>query len=427
MKVTATHPSATEAVLTVIADATELATIKAHVLEHLAPKVKLQGFRDGKAPMSLVEKNVDPSTLQTEFLEHAINDLYPDAVRQSGIRPVDTPKIELKKFVPFTTLEFQANVPVVSEIKLPDYKKIKKSRTEAKITDKDIDDIIVALQKRAAQKKDAGRAAKAGDEVSIDFKGVNEKDEDVKGADGKDYPLALGSDTFIPGFEENLIGLKAGDKKTFALTFPKDYGVKALANRKITFSVTVNKVQEVILPGVDDAFAASVGPVKTVTELKADIKKELSIERQREADRNYESELLQEITAKSKFSLPEAIIDDQAERIFKEVQQNVTYRGQTIQEFLEAEGKTEDEYKKVDLRPQAEERVRASLVLAEIADREKIEVTPEELEIRIQVLKGQYQDEKMQVELDKPDNRRDLASRMLSEKTMAVLSNYATE
>ncbi len=427
MQVSTKNNSDTEVVLSVVADEKQLAEVKKHVLKHLGPQVKVPGFRAGKVPANLIEKNIDQNVLQTEFLEHAINDLYPEAVNEADIRPVDRPEISLKKFVPFTTLEFEAIVPVVSNIKLADYKKIKKARPTVRITDKDIDDVIDALRKRQAEKKDVDRAAKVGDEVWIDFEGVDEKGEAVKGADGKDYPLALGSNTFIPGFEDKLVGLKAGEKANFTLTFPKDYGVKALANRKVIFTVTVKKVQEVVEPKLDDAFAAKAGPVKTVKGLKDDIKRELQVERQRQADLDYESELVRDITAKSKLSIPKVLIDNQVERMFQELQQNLVYRGQTIQEFLEAQGKTEDEYKQTELAEKAEERVKASIILSEIADLEKLEITPEELEIRIQALKSQYQDPKMQEELDKPENRQDIAARMLSEKTVAQLANYATK
>lgn len=427
MKVTTKFPSDTQAVLTVVAEASELAKIKKIVLKHLAPKVKLAGFRDGKAPLELIEKNIDQSTLQTEFLDRAINELYPLAVQRTDIRPVDRPEVNLKKFVPFSTLEFEAEIPVVSKIELPDYKKIKKVRKVVSITAKEVDEVIDSLRKRQAEKKEVDRTAKSGDEVIIDFKGVDDKGKPVNGADGKDYPLSLGSGTFIPGFEDNVIGMKSGDEKTFTLKFPKDYGVKVLASRDVTFTVTIKKIQEVVMPELDDKFAASVGPVKSVAELKGDIKKELQLERQRQADRDFESELLQEITSKSKLSVPKVIIDDQIERMFKELQQNLMYRGQTVKEFLDMQGKTEEQYRTEDLAVKAEERVRGSLVLAEIADLEKVEITPEELEIRIQALKTQYQDPQMLAELDKPENRRDIASRMMSEKVMAMVASHATK
>src|SRR5690606_38690098 len=175
------------------------------------------------------------------------------------LRPVSRPSVNLKKFVPFTTLEFEAEVEVLGTVKLPNYKTMTKSVKKPEVTTKDVDAVIADIKTRMAEKKDVKRAAKEGDQVWIDFKGVDAKGQPVKGADGKEYPLVLGSDTFIPGFEKNLIGQNAGDKKTFTLTFPKDYGVKALANKKVTFTVTVTKVQEVIEPKVDNAFASRLG------------------------------------------------------------------------------------------------------------------------------------------------------------------------
>lgn len=427
MQITTSQPSDTEAVMTVSAAAEELMPIKETVLKKLQPQLNLAGFRKGKAPLPLVEKNLDQAMLQTEFLEEAVSTLYADAIRKEKLRPVDRPEIQISKFVPFTELEFKATLPVVGNIKLPDYKKIMKEKPEVKITAKDVDQVLNSLQKQLAEKKDVDRAAEDGDQAWIDFVGVDDKGEPIKGADGKDYPLALGSNTFIPGFEENIVGLKPGDEKTFTLTFPKDYGMKALANKKVTFTVNVTKVQEVIEPKLDDEFAKKVGPFESIKQLKEDIKKQLQHEKQHEADRKFESELISEIGEKTKVSVPQVLVDEQIEALIRELRQNLTYRGQTWQEYLEAEGKTEEEYRKEELTPQAEKRVKASLALAEIAEAEGIDVSVEELEIRIQILKNQYQDNSMRAELDKPENRRDIASRLLTEKTVARLVSYVTK
>ncbi|MCA9331682.1 trigger factor [Candidatus Saccharibacteria bacterium] len=427
MQVKKTNPSPTQVVLTVSADDNELTTIKQQVLRHFQGKVKVAGFRTGKVPSAILEKNVEPSALQAEFLEHAIEQLYVSAANDHKLRPVDQPQVSVKKFVPFTTLEFEAVVEVISDVKLPDYKKINKTRPSAKVAEKDVKDVIDSLRQRLAEKKDVNRAAKAGDQVYIDFKGVDAKTKDaIKGADGKDYPLTIGSNTFIPGFEPELIGMKAGGEKTFTLTFPNDYGVKMLQNRKVTFTVSVTKVQELRLPKVDDAFAAKAGPFKTLADLKADIKKELTEEKQYQAERDLESELIKEISDKSKLAIPDVLIDDQVARLWTDLQQNIMYRGQTAQEFLEAEGKSEEDYRKDILRPQATDRVKASLVLAEIAEKEGLEVTAEELDIRMQIMKSQYDDAQMQSELEKPEARRDIAARLLTEKTIKKLIDYAT-
>ncbi len=418
--------SDTKVQLTLVADTELLNNAKQAALDVIAKDMKLPGFRPGKAPGAIVEKNANPQVLQTEFLDRAMNALYGAAIDEHKLRPVAQPEVKVSKFVPFDALEIEVIVTVIGDITLPDYKKPKAAPKAEKITVKDVDGVIEELKKRESQKSDVDRAAKDGDQVWIDFRGVDATTKDpISGADGKEYPLVLGSNTFIPGFEENLVGLKAGEEKTFPITFPKDYGVKALQGQKAEFTVTVTKVQEIVPPKVDDEFAAKVGPFKTVDELKADIKKQLELEKQQEADRAFVDELLTELTKKAKVSVPDTLIDEQVERLLADQRQNAVYRGVTWPEYLEMMGTTEDEYRKT-ARPEAELRVKAGLVLSEVAEAEQIVVTPEELEVQIQLLKGRYPDAQMQAELDKPENRRDIASRILSEKTIAKLVGYAS-
>jgi trigger factor len=420
----ATH-SPTEVTLSVILGGDELTPIKEQVLGRFQADISLPGFRKGKAPLALVEKSLDQSRLQSAFLEEAINQSYPQAIGKEGLRPVDRPDITIKKFVPFTTLEYDAKVAVVTGIKIPDLSRTKVKKASVVITDKDIKDVLSSLRQRLAEKQPVERASKSGDQVWIDFKGIDSKGNPVNGADGKDYPLLLGSNTFIPGFEDNLIGVKANESKTFTVTFPSDYGVKALSGKQVTFEVKVHRVEELAEPKLDDDFAAKAGPFKSLKDLKEDIKRQLMHERQHQANLDYESALVREVTAKTKFVIPEVLVLDQVERLMQELKQNLAYRGQTLKEFLEGQAMSEEVYRHKVLAPQANERVRASLVLAEIAERQNLHVTPEELEIRIQLLKSQYTDAAMRAELDKPENRRDIAARMLSEKTVAYIAKSA--
>jgi trigger factor len=421
MKLNVDRASETQADITIAAEIEEMEKIKHRVLKKLAPRVKLAGFRNGKAPIEMIEKNVDQQLFQSEFIDDAINTFYIAALKEERLRPVGQPKVEIKKFVPFTVMEVFYELPVVGKVNLPNYKKIIAKREEVKITAKDVDNVIDNLLTRSAEKNEIKRAAKNGDEANIDFKGVDAKGIAVKGADGKDYPLALGSGTFIPGFEENVVGMKPGDKKEFTITFPKDYGAKELQNAKVTFTVTLNKVMEVVKPKVDDKFAASVGPFKTVAELKADIKKQLEHEKKHKIERDYEAAIVNEISDKTKVELPDSLTEEQEELVIQEVRQNVVQRGMTYEEFLASQGTTEEKYKKDEISPEAIRRVKAGLVLSEIADIEGIDVTPEELEARIQQLKGQYPDEKMQAQLDDHESRRELNARIRSEKVIQFL------
>lgn len=426
MQVQKTQLTDTRIKLTLEADQEQMDDTKRQTLQQLKRSVKIPGFRSGKVPLELIEKNVDRQTLQSNFLDDILNRMYGAALTQENIRPVSQPQVTVKKFVPFTTLEFEAELDVIGEVKLPDYKSIVLPKKPITVTDDDITEVINNLKLRMAEKQPVQRAAKDTDEVWIDFEGRDAAtDEPIKGGDGKDYPLVLGSNTFIPGFEKHLVGAQPGEEREFSLDFPQDYGVKALQGRNATFKVTVTKVNQVDLPAEDDDFAAKAGPFKTLDELKADIKKQVTSEREYQNDRDYESELLSHITEKSAVAVPDSLVDEELTRLEQEERQNVVYRGQTWEEHLAEEAVTDEEHRAKN-RPGAEMRVKAGLVLAEIAELEKVEVKPEELDMRLQLLKGQYQDPAMQAELDKPESKRELASRLLSEKTIAKLVGYTS-
>ncbi len=425
MRVKLTTLSDNKFKLLITADQDLIDNTKTKVLRHMAAKhVKLPGFRAGKAPLNLVEKHSDPTQLQQEFLDEAVNRLYAQAIKAENLRPIANPKVSLKKFVPFTEFEFEAEVEAIGNIKLANYKNIKMPRTKVTIVDKDVTEVLSGLRQRLAERKVVERPAKNGDEVIIDFTGKDSQGKRIAGADGKEQPIIIGSNTFIPGFETNLIGLKADQEKTFSLTFPKDYTVNALQSKKVSFNVVIKKINEIIEPKLDDSFAAKAGPFKTLAELKADIKKQIGIERQEQADREYENQLVSKIAKASEVSVPGVLVDEQVDRNEQAERQNLVYRGQTWQEHLEDEGVTEAQHRERN-RPDAEASVKAGLVLSEIAQQEGLVVTPEEFEIRLQILKGQYTDKAMQTELDKPENRRDIENRLLTEKTLAKLVQYS--
>jgi trigger factor len=425
MQITKKNLSPTKVELTLTADDAFLLKIKDHVLNDLAKDVNMAGFRKGHAPKALVEKNVNQDTLQSQFLDHAINDLYVEAMSEEKLRPVAQPEVSVTKFVPFTTLEFKATVEVIGTITLTDYKTIKLAKKVESTTDKDVLSVLEDLRRRDSEKKAVTRVAKDGDEVVIDFAGVEpQSKEAVPGATGKEYPLVLGSGSFIPGFEPELVGMKAGEEKTFDITFPNDYGSVDLQGKKVTFTVTVHTVNELQLPPLDDAFAATVGPFKSLIELKVDVKKQLQDEKANQAQRNLENDLLAQLAEKSKADIPTVLIDEEIDRMEDEERRNLVYRGQTWQEHLDAEGKNEKEHKE-GLRESAEARVKTGLVLGHVAEVEKITVSDDEVTERIALLKQQYTDKQMQSELDKPENRRELMSRLLTEKTITKLAGYA--
>lgn len=426
MNVKRTNISETELTLTILLDSKELEQVKKQAVAKLGAKMKVSGFRPGKVPAAVVEKQLDDNQLQVEVLQEAIELHYREAATKEDIRPLASPEINVKTFVPFTELNFEAKVEIMPEVKLGDYTKIKKTAPKVTVSEKEVTEVVDNLRTRVAKKEPVDRAAKNGDEVMLDFEGLDAKEKPVAGASGANYSLELGSKTFIPGFEEGLVGLKKGDKKDLKLSFPKDYHAKNLAGTKITFKVTVNSVNAVVLPKADDSFAATVGPFKTLADLKKDIKAQLTEQKTTEATSKIKDEIVEELVKKSKLALPKILISDQIESLAQDMRQNLTYRGITLPEYIEQEKfKDEDDWKEKVLKPQAERRVSVGMVLAEVADKEKLTVSEAELKERVALYQSQYQQQAG--DFNTPEMQREVLSRMLTEKTVDFLYASATK
>ena len=423
LKITRKDTSETEIELTIVVSSETLALAKKHAVEKLGKNVKVTGFREGQAPLSLVEKSIDPALLAEEFMNEAINHSYPDAVAQEKISPIAQPRVEVTKFVPFELVEYKASISVLGTIKLANYKALKVAKPTTVVSKKDVDKVVENMRVQLATRKDVEHAAKLEDQTWINFSGKDQKGKEVKGAKGDNYPLVLGSNTFIPGFEEHVLGMKASEEKDFSITFPKDYSVKALQSKKVTFHVEVIKVQEITKPSIDKEFVEKVAPgLSSVEDLLTDIKKQLAVEASSNDVRAYENALVAELVEKSSVNLPDELVNEQAENVMRELQQNITYRGQTMQEYLEGIGMTDDEQREQEILPEAKRRLKAGILLSEIAEKESVSVTPEELDVRISALKERYaSDAEMQKQLQDPNSRRELGAQLLTEKTLAKI------
>ncbi len=407
------------------ADEKLLTKVKKDTLKKLQPEVSAPGFRQGKAPLHIVEKQVDEKYFHSRFLDEALNQLFIEALSEHKLRTLSGPEVEVKSFVPFSQLTFVAKVEIVPDIKLADLSKLSVEKPKPKVEAKDITTVLDQLKERMAETKEVKRAAKKGDEVIIDFEGFDEAKAPVGGAQGNDYPLKLGSNTFIPGFEDKLIGAKPAQTKEFELTFPADYGHAPLANKKVTFKVTVKKVNERAEPKLDDKFAQSIGPFKTLDDLKADIKTHLITEQDQKAETKYRDMLVDELVAKSKITAPESLVKEHEAQMLQELSQNLLYRGQTIDEYLKEQKMSHEKLVETEIRPQAEHRVKCGLALAEIADQQKMEVSEDERKVRTALLKEQYPDEQMKRELDTPPAQQKIASQIMTEKALNFLVQSA--
>lgn len=422
MKTVVKNLSDTKVILTVSLDEAELAAAEKVALTKLARDIKVPGFRKGKVPASVAEKHINPNALQEQTLENALSKAVAEAFISEKLQALDRPQVEVKKFVPGKELEFTAETEIVPPVKLGNYKKLKAKKSVIKVDAKEIDEIIERIRQNYVEKSEVKRAAKNGDEAVIDF--VGKKDGVAfDGGSAKNYELKLGGKQFIPGFEEGIIGHKAGDEFDLDLEFPKDYHVENLAGSEVIFTVTLHKVNELKLPELNDEFAAKCGPFTEMKELKADIKREVTTQKEREADEKLKDDLVGELTESSKVALPESLVEDQIRSIEQDLMQNLSYRGLTLESYLKTQGfKDKDDWQKKEARPAAEKRVKAGLVLAELSKELKIEVSHDELDAQISAFKQQYgKDEKMTAQFDNPEVHRNIANRMITDKTVDKL------
>lgn len=422
MKATVKNISETRVIVTVTVDATELEAAEQVALKKLSKEVKVDGFRKGHVPLAIVKKNVDPNALAQEMLENALSKGVADAFIGNNLQALERPEVEVKKFVPGDVLEFTAEGDVLPKVTLGDYKKLKITKPEINVTKADIDEVIERMQKGFAEKKETKNAAKDGDETVIDFVG---KQDGVafEGGTGNDYPLTLGSNSFIPGFEDALVGLKAGDKKDIELTFPKDYHAKNLAGAKVVFETTVKKVNAVTLPELNDEFAAKAGPFTSMKELKDDIKREITAQREREGEDKLKDDAVKQLVAKSKVSVPAVLREDQIKSIEQDLQQNLMYQGMSLEQYFESRGFADREaWVKGEATEAADNRIKAGLVLAELSKELKIEATADELAEHINMYKDRYKNNPdMAKRFDEPEAQREVANRLITEKTVDEL------
>lgn len=389
----------------------------------LARDVKVAGFRAGHVPPEVAEKHIDPSALADESVNRAINGALVELIELDQIQLLDQPDISVTKFVPGQTLEFKATVEIVPPVKLADPAKLKTKKSAVKIDADEVEEVINRIRNEAAEKVTIKRAAESGDEAIINFDGKDKDGKSIEGAKGDDYALKLGSNSFIPGFEEGIVGHKAGDTFDLPLVFPKDYGAKHLAGAKVNFHIEVKEIKEIKLPELDDTFAASIAPdFKTVDDLKKDIRSELETRAAYDVEQKFKDDLLDELTEKSKVPTPEILVTDQLTSLERNFAQNLMYRGMTVEQYLEGENLTHDEWTKKELRPAAEKRVRNSLVMAQLTRDWDVTVSEDEVVAQQAKVVAQYNDPSLRQRFESDEAKRQLAQQLIADKTLTKLA-----
>lgn len=406
--------------LTVTLDAKDLEPVREKALEKLAKEVKVEGFRKGKVPVEVAQKFIPDNDLNAEVVDAAVRATVIEAFKEAEKSPLVLPSVNVTKYVPGEIVEYTATADIIPEIKLGDYKKLGVKKEEVKVSDKDIKQILDNLAGSFAEKKVVKRAAKLSDEVIIDF--VGKKDgEAFRGGSAKDYKLVLGSKTFIPGFEDGIVGHESGDKFDLELTFPADYGVADLAGAKTVFEVLVKQVNEVTKPAIDDEMAKKCGPFKTLDELKADIRKNLEMQNAQRLGEKFKDDLVNALVKKSKIPTPEVLVDDQVRMIRDDMTRNTQSQGLSFEEFLERNNETMENWEK-EARKIAESRVKASLALQTLAVEQKITVSDDLVAAKVAELKDVYKKSPEALKsLKDPNVKMDIKNRMIIEATLDYL------
>jgi len=354
-------------------------------LRELGKDLKVAGFRKGKVPDDIIEKEITPERVLYNAGDLAIRKIYVDAVVKNNLPAIGEPKIELDNIAKGEPLKFRAVVELLPEVKLKDFKKdIEKinkkfAGKKTEIKDDDVQKELDVLAQQKVKLVTVNREAKEGDQVEVDFD-VLINNVPVEGGSAKKHPVIIGANKFIPGFEEQLIGMKAGEEKEFELEFPKDYHAKNLAGKKAKFKVKVNLVQERILPKIDDEFAKGFGKFESLKELKDNLRHGLEHEAEHKKDDEWKKELIEALLDKVEVEIPEVLIENELEVMMRELENDVMRLGLTKEQYFQQIKTTEEEMKKQWREKQAPNRVKAALLLKKIAEDNKLQPPKEEIE-----------------------------------------------
>lgn len=420
MKTSVKNLSETRVELTVTLEKEDLKKARKLAVEKLVAEVKIPGFRKGKVPADIAEKHLSENDIAGQTIDFAVRMTVPEAFNQSKKVAIQLPNVEVTKYVPDESAEYKATADILPEVKVGPYKNLKVKKEKVEVAEKDIKEILDGIAKSYAEKKAVKKKAASGDEVIIDFTGKKDG-KAFPGGTAKDYTLLLGSKTFIPGFEDGVIGHEPGDSFDLDLTFPKDYPAKELAGKKVVFTVLVKQVNEITLPKFDNDFAKKCGPFKNMDELKADIKKNLEAQNNHRTEEMYKDALVEALVKGSKVAAPEVMIKDQIRMIKDDITRNASAQGLTFEDYLKQANTTEKEWEK-EATKVAEARVKASLVLQMLAREQKIEAKDKEVEAKIVELKEVYKNSKEALKnLDDPRVRQDIKNRLTIEKVLEFL------
>lgn len=364
-------------VLTVEVDAETVKTGLDAAFTKVSKQVSIPGFRKGKIPRGMFEKRFGVEALYQDALDIILPEAYAKAIEETGIEPIDRPDIDVEQMEKGKELIFKATVLVKPEVKLGEYKGLEVEKLDTEVTDEDVDNELKSLQEKQSELvvKEEGTVAE-GDTVVLDFEGFVDG-EAFEGGKSENYSLEIGSGSFIPGFEEQLVGLEAGAEKDVEVSFPEEYHAAELAGKPATFKVKIHEIKTKELPELDDEFAKDVDEeAETLEELKASIKARLTESKKNESEQNLRDSLVRQATENAEIDLPEVMIETEVDRMLQEFEQRLQMQGMNLELYFQFSGQDEDALR-TQMKVDAEQRVRTNLTLEAIAQAEALEADDE--------------------------------------------------
>ncbi len=382
----------------------------------------IPGFRKGKVPRKIIEMNYGEGVFYEEALNNLLPEAYDQAIESLELEPVDTPEVDIEQLEKGKPVIIKVDVTVKPEVILGDYKSIEIEKVEYNVTDEDVEKELKTIQEMNARIVDVGdRETKEGDIVNIDFEGYIDGEE-FEGGTAENQELTLGENTFIEGFEEQLIGKKKGEKVDVKITFPEDYFEESLRGKEALFKVTVNEIKEKELPILDDEFAKDVSEFDTLEEYKQSIREKLEKEAKEKEQVEIENKIVEKLVELSEMDIPEVMIDNQVENEVGEFDYRLKMQGLSIDQYLQLTNSTLDDFKD-QVRPVAEKKVKADLVLEAVAKAEKLEATDDDVDEELERLAEEYNQE--DVEKFKEDMKKGdleyLKAGIIRDKTIELL------
>ncbi|MGI6049668.1 MAG: trigger factor [Acetivibrionales bacterium] len=352
-------------------------------------RFNIPGFRKGKAPRSIVERYYGEQVLYEDAINYACADAYDNAIAENDLKPVDKPEIDIVQIGSGQNFIFTATVTVMPEVELGDYKGLSVEKDEVVVNDEDVDkDLQREVEKRARLVAVEDRPVENGDTLNIDFLGSID-DVPFAGGEGKDYSLVIGSGTFIPGFEEQLIGAKIDDEVEVNVTFPENYHSEELKGKEAVFKVKINEIKVKELPEVNDEFASEVSEFETLDEYKASIKEKLTEQAKDAVERKYKDDLIKKAVDNASCDIPEVMVENRLEEMLRQFDMQLRYQGMDLQQYLQMMGMEISKFKD-DYRDNALEDVKTQLVLEKISEVENIIASPEEYEAEVEEMAKRY-------------------------------------